>query len=231
MRSYGQHSREITRIILCKDKRHFIFYQFYRRRPIPRVNHIFAGCICAMLIPLISRNLILRIANTKQFFVSVPIKIDEHRRHQTADDTAADSALAVLTLQLLDHRNIRFRTVYRILIHLMLTEIRTGRRSVPRNRHIERRRYRANRQISRTIIQHWLYRIAICVTRIELLVIHINRNTTLYGNVLLCQRGRKWHTHHQCCIQQASSQPLAEYFHRLIFMLVHTFSPLLYFEC
>ena len=62
MRSYGQHSREITRIILCKDKRHFIFYQFYRRRPIPRVNHIFAGCICAMLIPLISRNLILRIA-------------------------------------------------------------------------------------------------------------------------------------------------------------------------
>ena len=112
----------------------------------------------------------------------------------------------------------------------MLTEIRTGRRSIPCDRHIERRRYRSNRQISRTIIQHWLYRIAVCVTRIELLVIHINRNTTLYGNVLLRQRRRKRHTHHQCCTQQTSGQPLAEYFHRLIFMPVYTFSPFLYFE-
>ena len=183
-----------------------------------------------MLIPLVSRNLVLRIANAKQFFVSVAIEINQHSRHQTAYNTSADSTLAVLALQLLDHRNIRFCTVYRILVYLMFAEIRTGRRSIPCDRHIERRRYRANRQISRAIIQHWLYRIAVCVTRIKLLVIHINRNTTLYSNVLLCQRGRKRHTHHQCCTQQTSGQPLAEYFHRLIFMPVHTFSPLLYFE-
>ena len=56
-----------------------------------------------MFIPLVSRNLVLRIANAKQFFVSVAIEINQHSRHQTADDTAAGSALAVLALQLLDH--------------------------------------------------------------------------------------------------------------------------------
>ena len=194
-----QHSREITRIILCKDKRYFLLNQLYRRRSIPRVNHILTGRICTMLIPLVSRNLVLRIANTKQFFVSVAIEINQHSRHQTAYNTAADSTLAVLALQLLDHRNIRFCTVYRILVYLMFAEIRTGRRSIPRNRHIKRRRYRANRQISRTIIQHWLYRIAVCVTRIDLPVVHINRYTASNRDVLLCQRGRKRHTHHQCC--------------------------------
>ena len=183
-----------------------------------------------MLIPLVSRNLVLRIANAKQFFVSVAIEINQHRRYQTADDTAAGSALAILALQLLDHRNIRFCTVYRILVYLMLTKVCTRCCTVPRNRHIKCRRYRTNRQISRAIIQHWLYRIAICVTRIELLVIHINRYAATNRDVLLRQRGRKWHTHHQCRTKQNSGQPLAEYFHRLIFMLVHTFSSLLYFE-
>ena len=188
---------------------------------IPVINHIGAVLIRSLSVFL------LRIANAKQFFVSVAIEINQHRRHQTADDTAADSALAVLALQLLDHRNIRFCTVYRILVHLMLTEIRTGRRSIPCDRHIERRRYRANRQIGCAVVQHWLYRIAVCVTRIELLVIHINRYAATNRDVLLRQRGRKRHTHHQCRTQQTSGQPLAEYFHRLIFMFVHTFSPLL----